>query len=83
MLNACPEMPPYHSKHVEPLDEKFLQPNFTDLSACLLSRIDTIKVESEKKEIYDIDDYEMYLMLDSLLDDIVSLENELLKISTF
>jgi hypothetical protein len=94
MLNTCPVMPPYHSKHGEPLDDKFLQPDFTDFkstskmhitnkSTYLLTRMDTIKVDSEKKEIYVIDDYGMYLMFDCSLDDMVSLDKELLKISTF
>jgi hypothetical protein len=45
--------------------------------------MDTIKVDSEKKEIYVVDDYGMYLMFDCSLDDMISLDKELLKISTF
>ena len=94
MLNTCPIMPPFHSKHGEPVDDKFLQPDFTDFkstskmhitnkSTYLLTRMDTIKVDTEKKEIYVVDDYGMYLMFDCSLDDMNSLDKELLKISTY
>jgi hypothetical protein len=94
MLSTCPILPPYHSKHGEPLDDKFLQPDLTDLkstskthitnkSTYLLTRMDTIKVDNETKEIFIVDDYGMNLMFDCSLDDMINLDKELLKISTF
>ncbi len=94
MLSTCPILPPYHSKHGEPLDDKFLQPDFTDFkstskthitnkSTYLLTRMDTYKVDNETKEIFVVDDYGMNLMFDCSLDDMITLDKELLKISTY
>ncbi len=45
--------------------------------------MDTIKVDSATKEIFIVDDYGMNLMFDCSLDDLINLDKELLKISTF
>jgi hypothetical protein len=45
--------------------------------------MDTIKVDTVTKEIFIVDDYGMNLMFDCSLDDMINLDKELLKISTF
>jgi len=45
--------------------------------------MDTYKVDNETKEIFVVDDYGMNLMFDCSLDDMITLDKELLKISTY
>ncbi len=94
MLNTCPVMPPFHSKHGEPVEDKGFQPDFstfkeaadihiTNKSAYLLTRMDTFKVNTETKEIFVIDDFGMHIMFDCSLDDMMNLDNQILKIATY
>lgn len=94
MLATCPVMPLFHSKYGEPLDDKMLHNEMSDSksiskfhitrqSTLLLTRMDQFKVDEETREIFVIDDYGMNVMFDSSLDDMVSLDSQLLKIGTF
>lgn len=94
MISTCPIMPPFHSKHGEPLEDKMLNPDnknsenasnehITNHSAHLLTRMDTFKVDNETGEILVIDDYGMHVMFDCSLEDSAKLDHQLMMIATF
>jgi hypothetical protein len=94
MLNTCPILTPYHCKNGEPLNDRFLHPDFTDFkttskmhitnkSTYLLTRMDNFKVDRETQEIFVVDDYGMYVMFDCALEDMIQLDEEMIKIGTF
>ena len=95
MLSTCPIIPQFHSAHGEALDDKFMvnqdildssattKTHITKKSSSYLNRMDQFIVDEEAKEIYVQDDYGMYLMYDCSLEDMVQLDNELLKIGTY
>ena len=58
MLATCPVMPPFHSKHGEPIDDRNMftdhvdakaaaKMHITDKSTYLLTRMDTFKIDHE------------------------------------
>lgn len=94
MLRTCPVMPIHHSKHGDPLEDRFFNPDdtrfenasdihITNRSSHLLTRMDTFKVDNASGEILIIDDYGMHVMFDCSLEDLVKIDSELLKIATY
>jgi hypothetical protein len=88
VLSTCPSHPRYHTSNGEPTisephNEEHAQKSVTERAIKLMGRIEFIELNEEKQEVYVKDDFGIYVMHDCSLQDLKSLEDELLKIGSY
>jgi len=92
VFSTSPSFPKYHSSHGEPLTSLPLGEemdraakdgsNLTGNAIKLMGRIEFIEINDVLKEVYVKDDFGIYILYDCVLQDMNSLEEELLRVGS-
>jgi len=92
VFSTCPGYHRYHASNGEPLtrqpqaeelDKKAQNKSMSEQGIKLMGRCDTIEINETLKEVYVRDDFGIYVMYDSALQDMKFFEETLLKIGSY
>lgn len=87
-FSTCPVNPKFHAAHGEPLvhmpvAQEHFSASINENAVKLMARIDTIELDEQAQEVFVKDDFGIYILHDCVLEDLKSLEAELIKIGSF
>lgn len=92
IYSTCPVVPRFHATFGEPVEFQPMNVEFerignakhiSDEGVRLLGRVDHVEINAKKREVHVKDDFGIYILYECALEDMKSLEEELLKIGSY